>query len=73
MFRVHRDCPRFRLLGFKQFDLALADSEGGQRVLPPPPPPGKSQVAICFLINTGTDPLAKQLDLKGVCIQPSVK
>ena len=31
------------------------------------PPPGKSQVAICFLRNTGTDPLEKQLDLKGPC------
>ena len=25
-------------------------------------PPRKSQVAICFLRNTGTDPLEKQLD-----------
>ena len=28
-------------------------------------PPGKSQVVICFLRNTGTDSLEKQLDQKG--------
>ena len=32
---------------------------------PDPPPPGKSQVAICFLRNTGTDPLEKQLNISG--------
>ena len=43
----------------------------------PPPQPGKSQVAIGFLRNSGTDPLEKQLDpmgpiaSKGRSVRPS--
>ena len=44
------------------------------------PPPGKSQVAIiCFLRNTGTDPIEKQLNPRSpiasreTLVRPSVK
>ena len=35
----------------------------------PPPQSGKSQVAIGFLINSGTDPLEMQLDPMGQWVQ----
>ena len=43
------------------------------------PQPGNLQVAMCFLRDTGTDPLEKQLDFMGPnatrmrSVQPSVK
>ena len=37
------------------------------------PPIGKSQVAICFFRNTGTDPLEKQLDLRSNCYSREVR
>ena len=36
--------------------MPLADSEGGGQGVWTPLSPGKSQVAICFLRNSGTDP-----------------
>ena len=38
---------------------------------PDPPPPGKSQVAIVFLRNTGTDPLGR-IASRGRSVCPSV-
>ena len=42
------------------FAVACADPEGAGGL---EPTPGESQAAICFLRNTGTDPIEKQFDL----------
>ena len=57
----------------------MGGSRGGGAGGPDPPPLGKSQVAICFLRKSGTDPLKKQLDpmgpiaSRGRSVRPSVK
>ena len=46
----------------REKEKACAGPEVGTGSLDPPPAPRKSQVAVCFLKNTGMDPLEKQLD-----------
>ena len=47
-----------------------ADPDGGQRL---DPTPGKSQVAICFLRNTGMDHLRGSDNSRGRSVWPAVE